>query len=152
MGRAVEIVLLAGGSLCLALGLTWPGQAWTGPGLIGAGIGAIIGGIGLSVGRAAKAAKGHVGSLGVAAVDFSARGGPKVTGPGYGVRVRAHADGTISLRVRGHRRAELLACRAEGACYFNTLSRSGRELRIKLVAPYPPMVRLELFDSATGSN
>jgi hypothetical protein len=156
MRRALEIVLMAGGVLATALGLDMrghPGQEpWTALGLVGLGVLVLAGGIALSLRRGATPPSPAQGSLGAATLDFGPKGPPRLVGREPSLAVIAEGDGTVRIRLRGRRRAALLGCRVAGAAYFNTLSRTSREVRIKLIAPVPRTVRLELFEQGTGGD
>ena len=166
MRRALELVLMLGGALALALGLDLlraPGQMpgetlWSLIGLAVAGWAALMLGVVLGLrqppkkaaptARLAPVAAATAVPLGAATLVFDGNAPPQIVSRDADLQVIAENDGTVRFKLKGAGAADRLICRADSAAYFNTLRQERQEAAIKLISPLPARVRLELWDQA----
>jgi len=164
MRRALEIVLMLGGAFALASGLDllrgghaadWPVIAAVAGGAVATAIGVALElWLGPKAARrpaaAGAAAPGPGAPLGTATLAFDGCQAPRLVSANGAVDILAERDGTVRFTLKDGRKAGRLICRAEGAAYFNTLRQDSQEAAIKLLAPMPAVVRLELWDRASA--
>ena len=153
MRRALEIVLLLGGALGLALGadalIRGVQTGWPPPALGGTGLAALLAGVALSLAgkpKEAVASRPATGLVGAILLGFEDNR-PVVLSQDAGLAVSADPDGIVRLRRKDGRSAGRLICRsASRGAYFNSLRQDGREAAIKMAGPLAEPVRLELWD------
>jgi hypothetical protein len=126
------IAAIAGGTVALATGVAL--ELWLGPKAR------------RRKAPAPTAAPGPGTPLGTATLAFDGHRAPRLVSANGAVEILAERDGTVRFTLKDGRKAGRLICRAEGAAYFNTLRQDSRQAAIKLLAPMPEMVRLEVWD------